>query len=193
MWSSVSIPGKPVILLVDASVNLGGWEAQFCARLCSSMVRRGLHLHGGAPVLVSCPEDLDPHLEPRGAFNTVLLFAHGRGERVTPSASLSSYWKRLNFHGHLPPVLFAVCTWESYDPVVCQDILESTSSFAPLALVPRTNLTPREAGLFFMKFFTELDLHSDDAITGKMVWFSWSKAKEILRRRRLMGTLGVRC
>ena len=193
LWSSVTIPGKPAILFVDASVNLEGWESEFCDRLCSGMVRRGLQILGGAPIRVGCPEDLDPKLEPGSGFNCILLFAHGQGAHVVQSMSLGSYWKWLNSHGQVPPLLFAACTWESYDPVVSQEILESRSSFAPLAIAPRTKVTPREANLFFMKFFTELDLHSDDTITGRMAWFSWSKAKELLRRRRLTGTFGVRC
>ena len=44
-----------------------------------------------------------------------------------------------------------------------------------------------------LKFFTEMGLHSSDDITGKMVWFSCSKARELLRRRRLVGKVGVRC
>ena len=44
-----------------------------------------------------------------------------------------------------------------------------------------------------MEFFTELELHFEDSITGKMVWFSGSKARELLRRGRLLGKSGVRC
>jgi hypothetical protein len=54
-------------------------------------------------------------------------------------------------------------------------------------------MSAREAGLFYLKFFTELNLHSKDHISGKMVWFSFSKAKEFLKRRRYSAKFGARC
>lgn len=192
LWSSVSIPGKPTTLVVDASCNLKGWEFEFCDRLFATMKRRGLLLKGSAPVRVKQPEDLLPHLEPQEESNCILLFSHGEGERVPPETKLRNYWEWLNSYVR-PAKLFAACTWESYDPEVSQEILKSPRSFAPLALAPQSPLTPHEAGLFSLKFFTEMDLHSGDDITGKMVWFSCSKARELLRRRRLPGKVGVRC
>ena len=112
---------------------------------------------------------------------------------MAPGANLASYWSWLNSDVELPTVLFATCTWESYDPAVSKEILECSSSFAPLAIAPQSPLTAREAGLYFLKFFTELDLHSTDKITGRMVWFACSKARELLKRRRLAGKFGLRC
>ena len=191
-WSSVSIAGRPTVLVVDASRNLEGWEAEFCDRLYSSMKRRGIGLKGNSPVQTERPEDLIPHLEPQDSFNCVLLFSHGDEDSAPTGTSLRSYWSWISSHAGLAPKLFAVCTWESYDPLVSQEILESSDSFAPLALAPQSPLTPRDAGLFLLKFFTELELHSSDAITGRMVWFSCSKARELLRRRRLTGKFGMR-
>ena len=193
LWSSVSIPGRPTILMVDASCNQMGWEFEYCDRLYASMKRRGLHLKGTAPVRVKDPEKLLPHLEPQGSFNCILMFGHGQGENIAPGSELSGYWDWLNSHVHPAEVLFATSMWESHDPLVAKEILESPASFAPLALAPKSPLTPRETSLFFLKFFTELELHSSDNITGKMVWFSCSKAKELLRRRRLTGKVGARC
>ena len=53
-------------------------------------------------------------------------------------------------------------------------------------------MTGREGGLFFLKFFTELHLHSEVDMTGRMAWFSWSKATALLKRRRLKGSFGLR-
>jgi len=192
LWNSVSIPGKPNILVVDASCNLGGWESEFCDRLFATMKRRKLLLQGSAPVRIPQPNALLPYLEPQEAFNCILLFSHGEGDYVPPESKLSNYWEWLKCHVS-PPKLFAACTWESYDPRVSQEILKSPQTFAPLALAQQSPLTPREAGLFSLKFFTEMDLHSSDSVTGKMVWFSCSKARELLRRRRLPGKVGVRC
>lgn len=192
LWSTVSIPGRPTILVADASRNLGGWEFGFCDRLYENMNRRGLRLEGGGPIRVDLPEELLPYLQCQ-EINCILLFGHGEGEAVATEAKLGSYWAWLSSRGQPSPVLFAACMWESYDPTVSRDILESQANFAPLAVVPQSPLTPREAGLFFLKFFTELDLHSSESITGRMVWFSCSKARELLRKRRLTGKVGARC
>ena len=193
LWSSVSIPGKPTILVVDASRNVGGWEYEFSDRLSGNMKRRGLLMETDSPVRVELPGDLLTHLESEKGFNCILLLAHGDGTCVQSAARLSSYWEWLNSGARLPPVLFAACMWEGYDPEVSREILESPDSFAPLAVAPQSPMTPREAGLFLLKFFTELDLHSDESITGRMVWFACSKARELLRRRRLTGKFGARC
>jgi hypothetical protein len=156
------------------------------------MQRRNLLLQGSAPVRAEQPKDLLPYLESQEAFNCVLLLGHGDVEEALPQAKLRNYWDWFNSQVHLPK-LFAACTWESYDPEVSQEILQSPNTFAPLALAPQSPLTPREAGLFILKFFTEMDLHSSNSVTGRMVWFSCSKARELLRRRRLPGKVGVRC
>ncbi len=36
-----------------------------------------------------------------------------------------------------------------------------------------------------LKKLRVVDLHAHDSITGKMVWFSYSKARELLKRRHL--------
>lgn len=189
----MSIAGKPTVLMVDTSCNSGGWEFGFCDRLFISMRRRGLQLKGGEPVRVKRPEELVPHLEPRDAFNCILLFGYGEGYGVPQGEKLSSYWTWLNTQARLSYVLFSACMWEGHDAALSREILEARESFAPLALAPQSVLTPREAGLFFLKFFTELDLHSTDSVTGRMVWFACSKARELLRRRRLPGKVGLRC
>ena len=193
LWSPVSIPGKPTILMVDGSRNLEGWEFQFSDRLYSSMRRRGLFLDGDAPLRPEGPDDLATYLGPQGDFNCILLFCHPEGEGTPAGAGLGSYWTWLNSQAKLPPKLFAGCTFGSFDLSVSNEILESEDSFAPLRLAPQSPLSRREASLFFLKFFTELNLHSDDTLTGKMVWFSCSKARELLRRRRLTGQVGMRC
>jgi len=72
-------------------------------------------------------------------------------------------------------------------------LLKSTPPIAPIIVTPTTLATPRQIGLFYLKFFTELKLHCSDMITGKMAWFAFSKAKELLRRRRYDVQFGIRC
>ena len=193
LWSSVSIPGKPVILMVDASHDIGGWESEFCDRLFAGMRRRGLQLKESSPVRVEHPEYLMRYLEAQEPVNCVLLFCHLEGDRVASGTGLRSYWDWFNSSVTPSPMLFAACAWEEHDPALSQEILESPNSFAPLAIAQQSAIVPRGAGLFFLKFFTELDLHSDESITGRMAWFSCSKARELLKRRRLTDKFGLRC
>ena len=192
-WRPITITGRPTLLVIDASCNLGGWENAFCDRIFSIFQRRGLLLKDNALARVQRPSELGPHLQPEEAFNCILLFSHGKEQDGASGAGLKDYWKWFSDHSWTSPKLFAACTWESHDPVVSGEILESPQTFAPLALAAQSPLTPREAGLYFMKFFAEIDLHTSDTLTGRMVWFSASKAKELLRRRSLMGNVGVRC
>ena len=90
-------------------------------------------------------------------------------------------------------MLVALCTWGDQDPDLSRELLHGSSDLAPFALAPTSPLTPREAGLYFLKFFIELHLHAPDEISGRMVWFSASKAAALLRRRGLVGTVGLRC
>ena len=96
LGSSITIPGKPTILLIDGSRNLEGWETSFCERLLNSLLRRGIHLVSNIPVRIEKPEELVPHLEQEDGFNCILLLCHGEGEQVSQEAKLISYWEWLN-------------------------------------------------------------------------------------------------
>lgn len=193
MWSQTSIPGRPRLLVVDSSQNSQGWEAEYCNRLCNVLGRRGVQLAGEGPLRVERPPELAEALQDQDGFNCILLVNQGDGESLSAESKLSGYWKWLCEYDGLTPKLLAVCTLEDYDPVTSQAILSADESFAQFAIAPRSSLTPRAAGLFYMKFFTELDVHASDEITGRMVWFSRSKAQELLRRRHLEGDIGMRC
>lgn len=189
--SRVVIEGPPTLLLVDASRDLAGWESGFCDRLCAAMVRRGLRLVGGRSLQVGAPEELGRHLPLLDAANCFLLIGHGVETTQSASAELREYWAwlRANAAG---PKLLAVCSWADHDPAFSEEVLQATGEFAPLALAQQSPVTGREGGLFLLKFFTELHLHSEVTITGRMAWFSWSKATALLKRRRLTGSFALR-
>ena len=193
LGNSVTIPGKPTILFIDGSRNLEGWESSFCDRMFNSMQRRGIHLVTDLPFRAEKPEELVPRLDQEDGFNCVLLLCHGEGERVSQEAKLGSYWEWLNGYPWKNPKLFVALTWQSYDPQASREILESSNSFAPVALAPTSSVTPRLGGLFFVKFFAELHLHSHDSISGGMARFSYAKAKYLLERRGVSGAVGIRC
>ncbi len=191
MLSSVVIDGPPALLLVDASRNLAGWETEFCDRLYAAMARRGLRLGGGGSLQVGAPEELGPHLDALDAANCVLLIGHGAETSPSATSELRGFWSWLQANA-AGPKLLAVCSWADHDPAFSEEVLQAAGDFAPLALAQQSPVTGREGGLFLLKFFTELALHSEINMTGRMAWFSWSKAAALLKRRRLAGTFGLR-
>ncbi len=156
------------------------------------MLRHGIHFATDLPFRAEKPEDLIPRFDPQDGFNCILLLCHGAGERVSQEARLSSYWEWLNGYPWQNPKLFAALTWQSYDADASREILESSNSFAPIALAPTSSVTPRLGGLFIVKFFSELHLHSFDSISSGMVKFSYAKAKHLLERRGVSGAVGLR-
>ena len=190
-WSPTTIPGKPRLLVVDGSRNYQGWEAEFCSRIFNVLRRKGMNLVGDGPLKADRPQDLSEALLDQGAFNCIFLVGHG--SQVPEDSKQSSFWAWLSSHDGLAKKLLAVCTFEDQDPETSRSILTAEDSFAQFAIVPESPLLPRAAGLFFMKFFTELDFHAPDGITGRIVWFSHAKARELLRKRHLSGDIGMRC
>ena len=191
VWSQTNISGKLGLLVIDGCRNDRGWETEFCNRIFNVLRRKGIALVGESPIKVDRPQGLSETLQDQSAFNCVFLVGHAA--QIAEESKLSSYWDWLASRDVLTPKLLAVCTFEDHDPDISQAVLSAADSFAQLALVPQSPLSPRAAGLFFMKFFTELDLHAADAITGRMVWFSHAKARELLKKRRLPGEIGMRC
>ena len=179
------------MLVVDASSNAAGWETEFSNRLFTAMTRRGLRVLGERPFTVSDPEGLSAHQQSLEAANCLLILGPASVPSEDAAPGVASHWAWLKAHVSGPKLL-AVCSWASYSAELAEEILRAPTEFAPLAVAQESPVTAREAGLFLLKFFTELDLHSDEQMTGRMAWFSGSKAKELLKRRRLEGRFGVR-
>jgi hypothetical protein len=135
-----------------------------------------------AAELISCLND--------SQFNCLLLYALAT-ENQRHDLELRVLWELLR--SHLESFLFGLCNCNSFDPQVSDELFKPVPAAAPIAVAPLSAMTPREAGLFYLKFFTELKLHSAGDITGKMAWFSFSKARELLRRRRYTAKFGIRC
>ncbi len=191
MWSQTTIPGELRLLIVDGSGDVQGWKAAFCGRIWNLLSRKGFRLAGDAPLRARNPEELAEILF-QDSFNCLFLACHGKATDPGHS-SLAAYWAWLSQQQGVDRKLLAVCTWEDHDADTTESILGSEDAFASLAIAPQSPLSPRAAGLFYMKFFAELGDHSTDSITGRMVWFSCTKARELLRRRRLPGEIGMRC
>src|SRR6187401_3508396 len=148
MWSSVTIPGKPNILIVDGSCNLEGWEHDFTDRLYSSFQRSGLDLFGEKAHRVQHPQQLEA-FKARN-WNCIVVLAYGQADDA-PDATMIAYWDWLQNHATGPKV-FAACMFHRYNEAVSQEVLRAQPTFAPIALAQQSTATPRETGLLLLKF-----------------------------------------
>ncbi len=189
-WSDVTVPGRPHVLTIDACADANGWEADSANRVVASIVRRDIPVVSGGPTAITDPDQIAQALAGNDDFNSILLFV-----RADQGPGVAPFWEALRSELQGEEKLLAVCTWDSSDESTAREILESPETFAHIAIAQQTPLTVRGAGLFFMKFFAEVDLHSEttESMTGKMIWFGHSKALEILRRRKYDGRVGLRC
>ena len=191
MWSTASIQSRPTVLLLDASRNVAGWESAFCGRLFTAMGRRGLELVGDGPLTIDGLHQLGEHLKPLQHASCLLLVGPAGEAPSSAAAEMRRYikWLKANVAG---PKLLAACLWQHHDPTLSDDLLKAPDDFAPLAIAQKSPITAREAGLFFLKFFSELHLHSVDQMSARMAWFSWTKANELLKRRGFEGGFAIR-
>jgi len=148
-------------------------------------------IHGDSPAQIRSYQELTPIFE-TAVYNCILFCVNGFGEGIKQHQSLEYYWRQLK-SSSLPDSLLAICSWQSFDPKTNEDILKHKDGFAKIAVALQSELTERESGLFYLKFFTELGLHASDEISGKMAWFSFAKAKELLKKRRYSGRFAIRC
>jgi len=188
-WSEVTVQGRPRVLVLDAAADRDGWEAEATQRIAASLVRRDITVVGGTPVVVAGADDIATAIKSAADFNCIFLTVRADG-----SPSAAECWRALqdSLAGEIK--LFAMCTWDSADPDVSAEVLGAEETFAPIAVAQQEPMTGRGASLFFMKFFAELDMHSEstNSMSGKMVWFGHSKAREIMRRRHYDGRVGLR-
>ena len=185
-WGDATIEGRPRVLAVDITGNREGWEHDSAHRVHSSMPRRKIAVASEDPLIGEISE-LAKMINGAGKFNAMLLLC-----RPADSDAAAQIWGQLKEIS--TEALLAICTWDTAEPLLASAVRESTGSFGQLAVVQESPMTVRAAGLFFMKFFAELDMHSEttNSMTGKMVWFGHSKAREILRRRNLEGRVSLK-
>ena len=192
-WTQITIPGRPKLLVIDIQTGHPRPDENLCDKIFNVLSRKGVPLSSKEPSRVSEPDQLAETITTNLDFNCMLLVCESDLQNTHPTYTPKDYWNWLSTYRGLPAVLLAICTPNTYDEQMSNAVLEGQESFAQIAVAPRSTLSVRASGLFYMKFFTELDLHAHDSITGKMVWFSHSKAREILRRRKLEGQVGIRC
>ena len=189
-WSDVTVPGRPHVLAIDACADANGWEADSASRVVASLTRRDIPVATGGPIAITDPDQIGQALSSNDDYNAILLLA-----RADREPGVAQFWEAMRSELRGKEKLLAVCTWDSSDESTAGEVLESPETFAHIAIAQQTPLSVRGAGLFFMKFFVEVDMHSEstESMTGKMIWFGHSKAREILRRRKYDGRVGLRC
>ena len=187
MLSKTVIDAPFRVLLIDATGNVGGFEWETSSRLLSALGRRGVALVDVEPLKVEDVSDIGRRTDALSTATCVVLLASEQGP---PGRGLAVWeWIGSNVAG---PKLAAVCQWGAQDPALTDAVLKAPSAWAPIGIAPETAVGPREGGLFLLKFLTEMDLHSDERMTGRMAWFAWRKADELVKRRGMAVRFGLR-
>ncbi len=189
MFASTSAIDRPLsTLVIDTSTDLAQLESGLSARLFNSLTRRGLRMVGEGPTTGGLPEE-SAHLEASIAEASCLVALGGGDAASTDRMEHLVDWLASTIVG---PKLFAVFTWDAYDPALSARVLDETDSPAVIAVAQRSPVAPRAGALYLLKFLTEVHLHSDDRITGRMAWFAWAKANELMKRRRMDAAFGLK-
>ena len=173
MTKQVTIAGKPTVLSIDATQNVGGWEYRLSHRIFKSLERRGVAMLGSESYHISRPEEMWNPLAQHQGFNCLLLQAHG--DFVLEN--LEECLKYLSHQVQQDSKLLAVCVCQGYVADMAEK-LQQKGSVPSIMLVPVGELSVRQAAPFFVKFFVELNLHSTDSINGMMAQFAFAKAQK---------------
>jgi hypothetical protein len=109
---------------------------------------------------------------------------------IGSSSGICGEWNRLA-QGEKPRLIIVYAA--PHIPELEEQVLQSSAEAFPFRITNASDVAPRAAHLYILKFFVELYLHSAGSISGKMVWFAAAKARELLRKRRYQGTFSTRC
>jgi len=183
---STTVIERPLsVLVIDTTANAP--EADVTRRLLTTLAKRGVTLADPQPVPIADASTLERHASALDAASCIVLV----GDSARPGVALDA-WRWLDAHV-TGPALVAASQFGAPDPTLTDAVLNTSPSFAPIALAQQTPTPPRTVALFLMKFLAELHLHTDaHRITGRMAWFAHKKAQELLKRRRLDATFGLR-
>ena len=183
MLSTTVIERPFTLIVVDCTGGASAPEADLTRRLLTTLAKRGVTLASAEPIA----PPLEPHASALDAASCIVLV----GDSARPGVALDA-WRWLDAHV-TGPALVAASQFGAPDPTLTDAVLNTSPSFAPIALAQQTPAPPRTVALFLMKFLAELHLHTDaHRITGRMAWFAHKKAQELLKRRRLDATFGLR-
>ena len=187
MLSTTVIEQPFKLLVIDTTNNHEGWEWDISNRLLTVLGKRGVELVKDSPAMGADPRELERHSDSLSEASCIVLFGTSNGD----SGSSVLVWNWLSSHVE-GQKLAAVCEWGRHSPELTDAVLKSPSTWAAIAIAQESDVAPREGALFMLKFLAEMDLHSDDRVTGRMAWFAWKKADALVKRRRMDVRFGLR-
>jgi hypothetical protein len=186
---STTVIERPLTLLVvDCTGAVASADADVARRLLAVLAKRGVALVDAQPIVVADGAALARHAGALAAASVVVVIGDAE---FRPGACLDAWrWMSANVAG---PTLVVACQFGDADDSLATALLRTTRAFAPIALAPESTVAPRAGALFLLKFLAELHLHTDDGrVTGRMAWFAHKKAAELVRRRGLDASFGLR-
>ena len=187
LLSTTVIQRSLSLLILDATDEHTGSEADISTRLQITLSKRGLPFAAPSSIAIASPADLSAHDDVLASASCVVVL----GSTDAHPGLCLGIWNALANHDPTPKLAIA-CQFGAHDPTLTDTVLNAASVWAPIAIAPQSPVGHRDGGLFLLKFLTEVQLHSGEQITGRMAWFSWKKAGELLKRRSLVAQFGLR-
>jgi hypothetical protein len=184
MFSTTVIERPLRVLLIHVSSDTIADESTAVARLANVLSKRNVPLAAPTPIVVANAADLPAHAETIASASCIVIVGS------QPAHQLEVYqWLDDNV---IDSTFAVTCAFGIHDTALTDAVLKSSNGWAPIAIAQESDITLREGALFLAKFLAEMHLHTDGNITGRMAWFSWKKAGELLKRRRSDARFGLR-
>ena len=174
MSDSLNIPGPPKVLVLDKSGNAAGWESDLARRMSAAIRRQGVQVWG--PFIPGDGEQISDLVARNSEANCLLVLVAGPKDlsgASKPTVSLDQSVARDS-----SPRLAAIYTCESVQALPKERVV-GPEALAPIALISKPDMSPRDAALFFPEFFGELLTHCPDSISLAMVRFCFAKANRL--------------
>ena len=177
MWSSAFIPGKPVVSVIAIEETETATGLATTSRLSQKLKRRKIAL--GSSNLASVLHANTPPTSTADSNCFLLVWTTFEGRA---NDCLSTIWESLLQRSKSGPILVALLGGVDADPAF-EQIIETPGPTIPFLLTQTRSVPFHHGEAYILKFFSELALHSPDNISGKMVWFSATKAAALLKTR----------
>ncbi len=162
MNEMTKITTRPLVLLIDGTKNVHGWEYEFSDKLWRSLHDDGVPMVGDGPVRLASALALGETLAdvPQDAELALLLFVHGgRKDHKPDGSSLYAYQRWFIVHPSSSVWLLALCVCHNMDTSFATEITHSREG-VPCKIVPNRDLSREEAEQFFGAFFHELSAYA---------------------------------
>lgn len=180
----------PLVLLIDGTKNVHGWEHAFSDTLWRSLHDDGVPMVGDGPVRLASARELGDALAnvPQDTELSLLLFVHGGREGQKPDGSLLyAYQRWFIVHPSSSVRLLALCVCCDMVRGFATEITHSREG-VPCKIVPNRDLSREEAEQFFGAFFHELTARAQPRLEWKTVRTCYKKTKHLANGKMLIGS-----